>query len=247
MISNSVREQFPSSHLILLDNLDQINKALADNSTPIYPFRQDCSQLELYNSYIDFALSVYVDKFKQLYACIEQSLEQQWYMIYAQAGRTIIENAATLHHYVKKNEFEKVRNNYKVGEYLQGAISILDRFIRGTRFSWTAFIEGNYDEINKAADSELPSQFNSQTCLDTWYKETPNLKSLYRLLCDLVHPNFGSNILVMRSLDGDLVAGGNGGSHVAMFIICPTLAGIIGVYKTFQQDLLRLESYKIHK
>ena len=70
-------------------------------------------------------------------------------------------------------------------------------------------------------------------------------KFIYDLLCDLVHPNLGSTFLVTRSQDGEIFAGGKGGSNVSLFIVAPTLAGIIGAYKQIQDALVSLDGFKV--
>jgi hypothetical protein len=64
-------------------------------------------------------------------------------------------------------------------------------------------------------------------------------------MCDLVHPNLGSTFLLVRDLDGKLVAGGKGGNNQALFIVAPTLAGVIGAHKEIQSALIRLEESKL--
>lgn len=253
MFSSSLRQRFPSSHLVLLDELAHLIEALETNSERTFSanliVQARSRTCELYNSYVDFALAVYVDKFKQLYRCVAQSLEQEWYLVYAQSGRAILENAAVLRYYARQKELEELHQAGISGlvndDVLRRGINTVDRFVRGNRFSWDAFIEARFDELNKNPHQEGLLQVHVLKCLQEWYKESPKLEKLYDLLCDLVHPNLGSNYLVMRSCRSELVAGGVAGSHVSMFIVCPTLAGIIGAYKNIQNDLVRLESLKI--
>lgn len=235
---------------MLLDNLSQIMSALSRNSEPTFSFRPTNDLAKFYNGYIDFALSVYVDKFKQLYGALAESLEREWYVVYALSGRSIIENAAILRYYVNQKEFrnanEEVSQRGRTDETtVRNAIDTLDRFVRGNRFSWDAFIEGRLDELSKTPHQEHLTQINIRTCLKHWFRDSPKLESLYDLFCDLVHPNLGSNFLVMRSLNGELVAGGTGGKTSSLFIVCPSLAGIIGAYKEIQQNLLKFENFKL--
>lgn len=246
---DKLKEKFPSTHWVLLENLSQVIETLSKYSEPSFAFKQYPDQIKFYNSYIDFALSVYVDKFKQLYDSLAQSLLSEYYIIYAQSGRSIIENAATLRYYSRQQAFVDLSSSQSSTGYetklLDNAITLLDRLARGSRFSWDAFIEGRFKDLSKNPEQEHLSQTNIKTCLTHWQKDSPNLESLYDLLCDLVHPNLGSNFLVLKSLKGELVAGGRDGENVSMFIVCPTLAGILGAYKTIQESLLKLEGYKL--
>lgn len=246
---DKLKDKLPNTHWVLIDNLSQVIESLSINSEPVFAFKQHTNPRKFYNSYIDFALSVYVDKFKQLYNSLAHSLLSEQYIIYAQSGRSIIENAATLRYYSRQNEFAQLFSSWQGKEYNMelhnNAIMLLDRLARGSRFSWDAFIEGRFKDLSKIPDQEHLSQTNIKTCLTHWQKDSPNLESLYDLLCDLVHPNLGSNFLVLKTLKGELVAGGNEGENISMFIICPTLAGIVGAYKTIQESLLKLEGYKL--
>ena len=249
MVSQSLKDRFPPSHWILLDDLSKILNDLSQKSEPMFSYSPTHDLVQFYNGYIDFALSIYVDKFKQMYRALAESLEREWYIVYAQSGRSIIENTATLRYYARHKDFNEAKENCQHDRMdkktIMHAIETLDRFVRGNRFSWEAFIEGRFDELSKTPHQENLAQVNIRTCLDHWFKDSPTIENLYDLLCDLVHPNFGSNMLVMRSLRGELVAGGTDGKTVSLFIVCPTLAGIVGAYKEIQENLLRFDLLKL--
>ena len=249
MFSNSTRQRFPESHWVLLSNLQNIVEALEANSAASYAFGFMHDPVAHFNAYVDFAVAVYLDKLKQLYQCVAVSIEREWYLVYAQAGRSILENAATLRYYARHEDFVALRRSWESDRMsdavIRKAAATIDRFVRGNRFSWDAFIEGRFDQLSTVPDQEHLSQVHVQTCLKKWYKESPKLESLYDLMCDLVHPNLGSNFLVTRSQDGKLVSGGKGGSNVSLFIVAPTLAGIIGAYKEIQSALMSLNALKL--
>jgi hypothetical protein len=233
----------------LADNLSDVVNALTGYAKTRYPFKQPPNAVEFYNLYIDFALSIYIDKFKQLYSALAQSILDENYLVYAMCGRSIIENAATLRYYAKHKDFIALSASKRDGAYsevtLQNSTELLDKFVRGNRFSGEAFMEGRFTELTNQAGQEHPSQINAVTCIERWCRESKSLQSLYSLLCDLVHPNLGNNFLVMKTYCGELVAGGDEGENVSMFIICPTLAGIVGAYKEIQNSFIKLEGYKL--
>ena len=66
------------------------------------------------------------------------------------------------------------------------------------------------------------------------------VEHLYNLLSDMVHPNPGSNLLTMRTLDSETVAGGSSGEFICRFIVAPTFAGVVGAYMELQCSLQRL-------
>jgi hypothetical protein len=249
MFSDSTRQRFPKSHWVLLQNLEQIVEALQSNSASSYAFSLSPDPVINFNASIDFAIAVYFDKFKQLYQCVVTSIEQEWYLVYAQAGRSILENAATLRYYARHEDFAKLRHAWQTDSMddtvMRNAALTLDKFIRGSRFSWDAFLGGRFDQLSKKPEQEHLSQVSVLTCLQKWYRDSPKLESLYDLMCDLVHPNIGSTFLVVRAQNGQLVAGGEGGDNQALFIVAPTLAGIVAAYKEIQNTLIALDESKL--
>jgi hypothetical protein len=241
MFSDSTRKRFPETHWVLLRDLEKIVQALEANSADSYAFNLSADPVGHFNAYIDFAIAVYLDKFKQLYQCVTTSIEQEWYLVYAQAGRSILENAATLRYYARHEDFVQLVHAWQAGTMndalMRKAALTIDKFIRGSRFSWDAFVERRFDQLSKIPEQEHLAQVNVQTCLQKWYRDSPKLESLYDLMCDLVHPNIGSAFLVVRAQDRKLVAGGKGGDNQALFIVAPTLAGIVGAYKEIQGAL----------
>jgi hypothetical protein len=107
---------------------------------------------------------------------------------------------------------------------LEKSITTVDRLVRGNRFSWQAFVSKKFDGLSNVPDDPNMAQIHVQTCLDNWYKESPQVKGLYDLLCEFVHPNLGSNLTVIRTYDGRLAACGEKGEDMNMFVAAPTLA-----------------------
>ena len=245
----SVRERFPPTHAVLLDNLEAIISALEKNSQLTSLLDLTERGVFLFNSYVAFAVAVYTAKFRQLYEALADSLNQSWYLTYAQSGRSILENAATVRHYSRHGDFVALRDAQRKGPppttVLEKAITTVDRFIRGNRFTWQAFVSKKFDELSNVADDPEMAQVNVQTCLSSWYKGSPQIKGLYDLLCDLVHPNLGSNLTVIRTYDGKLAACGDKGEEMTMFVIAPTLAGLVGAYRVVQESLLAIERLKV--
>ena len=62
MFSLQLKQRIPSSHHSLLDDLARIIDGLEANSKEISSFKPVTEKPEFYNSYIDFALAVYVEK-----------------------------------------------------------------------------------------------------------------------------------------------------------------------------------------
>ncbi len=213
-------------HALLVDLIGVLNALETVTKEPShFPSTQD--PVDFYNSYIDFAVALYSAKCRQLYHAVATSLENESYFIYASAGRAIVENAATLRYYSRHSDLQALRTAWRTSEMcdalLRTATNTLDRFVRGNRFSWDAFIEGRFDDLTGKSSDEALSQISVLTCLENWYREKPQVRSLYALLCDLVHPNVGSNLLALRVAQGRLLAAGEEGEYACGFVVVPTL------------------------
>lgn len=247
--SDSTFSRFPATHHVLLhslaDALQDLEKhAEIEAVRPLTRF-----PVESFNGYIDFALAIYYSKLSQLFRSVAKSIENEDYLIYAQCGRAILENTATIRYYSRHEDFRLASNAWKsatmTDPILRNANETLDRFIRGNRFSWEAFMEGRLNDLSKTPHQEHLAQINSNTCLQKWFKENASLESLYDIFCDLVHPNFGSNLLVLGASDKGLVAGGEKSTNICIFIVAPTLAGLLGAYQEFRRVATDLTMLKL--
>jgi hypothetical protein len=234
---------------VLLDHLIEILAALGQDTKDPSEFPNTKEPIAFYNAYIDFAIAIYAAKFWQFYEAVATSLEDERYLIYAAAGRAILENTAMLRHYSRHADLRALREAWGTrlmnDAVLRTATKTLDRLVRGNRFSWDAFIEGRFADLGGKPNDELLSQVSVAKCLEELYKEKPNTRSLYALFCDLVHPNLGSNFMVLRNTPGKLLAAGTEGEYGCNFIVLPTLAGVIGAYSEIQCAALALETHRL--
>ena len=249
--SDTTFSRFPETHHILLHTLSDIFHEL-EARAKVEAFRPLTSNpVEAFNGYIDFALAIYHSKLFQLFRAIVKSIEDQDYLIYAQSGRAVLENTATIRYYARHQDFAVASGAWNKSSMtdpiLRKANETLDRFIRGNRFSWDAFMEGRLNDLSKTPHQDHLSQINSNTCLQKWFKDQPNLETLYDLFCDLVHPNFGSNLLVLGTTEKGLLAGGEASESISIFIVAPTMAGLIGTYKEFEKVTIELSALKLLK
>ncbi len=249
--SESTFSRFPESHHVLLHGLIEVLLSLEEHAKFVAARPLTSFPVESFNGYIDFALAIYYSKLLQLFKSIAKSIEDEDYLIYAQTGRAILENTATIRYYTRHEDFAVASKAWKdstmTDPILRKANETLDRFIRGNRFSWEAFMEGRLTDLSKIPHQDHLAQINSNTCLQKWFKEKANLESLYDLFCDLVHPNFGSNLLVLGTSDKGLVAGGNESNTICIFIIAPTLAGLLEAYQEFEKVTGELKMLKLSK
>ena len=82
---------------VLYSDLDRVVAALRQNVAPTSRFSPGPVSPESYNSYIDFAVAIYVAKQFELYSSIRRILQDRSYLVYAQVCRGIIENTAVIY------------------------------------------------------------------------------------------------------------------------------------------------------
>lgn len=249
MFSDATRSRFPQTHWVLLQRLADVIAYLTSTSAHPSAFPQTRNPKNFFNEYVDFSLAIYSTKLLQLYRATAHAIENEQYLVYAQCGRAILENIATLRYYSLHPDLTAASDAWKsrslTDPILRKANETLDRLARGNRFAWEAFIEGRFDELTKTPHQEHLAQVNSATCLQKWFKDSPKLEPLYDLFCDLVHPNLGSNLLVLAVSESGLVAGGTESHSTAIFIVAPTLAGLLGAFKTANTAMATLSSLRL--
>ena len=167
--SDSTRSRFPQTHWILLQRLADVVNWLQKSLNGAANFPETKDPREFLNAYIDFGLAVYSAKLLQLYEAVAHAIENENYLVYAQCGRAILENIATLRYYSSHADFVNASDAWKSSNLtdplLRKANETLDRFVRGNRFSWEAFTEGHMDKLTKSPHQEHLGQINSTTCL----------------------------------------------------------------------------------
>jgi hypothetical protein len=189
---------------------------------------KDAHKFEYVGDVLWFLYGIYAAKYRELLETIIRSTGNKEYLVFAHCGRGIIETTAILRYYNTKI-FSIVQNAKDRDAFSDDEISriveLLDKHSRGGRFDWEAFWLSNRKDMavklvaawknrkNQKAENSLPasnpSQINTNTAIDNWLVEEPAIVLVYEFFCELVHPNLGSNFLVMGANDSSLhVAGG---------------------------------------
>ncbi|MBI2841796.1 MAG: hypothetical protein HYX78_00180 [Armatimonadetes bacterium] len=166
---------------------------------------------QLHNVYARNLITCYVSKFVQLSDTVLDSVANKRYLIYALAGRSLIELTATLRYYILFQYKPLLEKASLTSAEMKQIIEIDDRHLRGTRFDWESFFFKRYAQLKDEAVKQLESkkakqkyvtqgimaeQVNILTCIEKWGEVTPEVLIAYNLFCDLVHPNIGSSFLV---------------------------------------------------
>jgi hypothetical protein len=210
----------------------------------------------LHNLYIQNLVDCYCSKFAQLSEAILDSAERDLYLVYALAGRSLIETTATLRYYVFRQYPPLLKKDSLTLEEMKHLIEIDDRHLRGGRFDWQSFFMKDYTKLKDNAVKQLvdkkakrkcsvegttAEQVNVLTCIENWAEEAPGVLLAYNLFCDLVHPNIGSTLLVASSTDGHLYFCSSKGKSVGAQIFEQSLPILLSVtYKPFGDFLDKL-------
>lgn len=211
---------------------------------------------QLHNMYARSLITSYASKFAQLSEAVLDSIEQKRYLIYALAGRSLIEFTATLHYYIT-NQYRPLLAKASLDvEEMKGLLAIDDRHLRGGRFDWDSFFFKRYSKLKDDAVKQLASkkakqkfivdgiiseQVNVLTCIEKWAEKTPEVLIAYNLFCDLVHPNIGSSFLVASTQGQDLYFSPSKEKHVGTDIFRQSFPILVSVtLKPFGENLALL-------
>jgi len=176
---------------------------------------------EVVNSYIDATLACVMGKHGLITESIINSLNRFDFLSFALLARSNFELIASLRYLMKKkikpfaNKSSQV-GTYKNEELYSEVVEPLHRFLLGGRFDWESWFQNEMAPWDKLAEKyenhrknksknkpstpwsegmAQPSQTNIKTQVEDWAKEMPLIGAYYDVLCDLVHPNLGSNLL----------------------------------------------------
>jgi hypothetical protein len=224
-----------------------------------FPWNPDTASEDprkLHNVYARNLITSYVSRFADLSRGLLSAVEAQNYMVYALAGRSLIEITATLRYYVTQKYKPLLDKGNLSIEDMRALIKIDDQHLRGSRFDWESFLFRRYDQLKEDAvkklkdkkakiksvsESILQEQINVQTCIEKWAEETPGVLIAYSLFCDLVHPNIGSTFLIASIKDGQLFFSRSKGHLVATGIFEQSLPILVSVtHKLFGDYLFML-------
>lgn len=248
----SVKQRVPQDHQALLLNFEEIAKVMHDHSANnkfVWNLPNDPKLL--LNHYLDILWVVHICKFSELCQALIDAVNRQEFIVYGLIGRALIEHAAVMRYYFKHRIQSAVDEAVQTGsistEQIRKIVSELDQFLRGSRFNWEAFLTGKFDELlDEKKDITMQTQINVLTCLQKWEKETPQIMVLYKLFCDLVHPNVGSTLLIMKKWTEGVGFGGQDGEPVGEDVFIWTLAGLVALFRDIQIYLEAMLLLQIH-
>jgi len=232
----------------------QLKKMAEKMDFPWEPNQDD--PRKLHNNYIRNLITCYVSKFSDLSDAILYSIEKENYLVYALAGRALIETTANLRYYVFHQYKPLLDKGSLSNTDMQSLIDIDDRHLRGSRFDWESFLFQRYSKLKNDAVKQMHSkrakrkyvvdgiiheQVNVLTCIEKWADQTPEILIAYNLFCDLVHPNIGSAFLVASTSETGLYFSRFKGMLVGKSIFEQSFPILVSVtHKPFGDFLLML-------
>jgi len=219
---------------------------------------QTLQQRDFIKKILGFLYGIYIEKYHELLSEVVISVNNERFLTFGLVGRTLLETSATLRHYNKKlleiAGSAKDKDNFSADE-LNELVLILDQHSRGGRFDWFRFWTSNRKDMasnlvneikmkvkkNDATDSlrsqSNPDSINVQTAINNWGKESNGIQLAYAFFCELVHPNLGSNFLVMGVGNGNLNVSGDTKKVVARSIAAEGLRFLGPILKQALSDL----------
>lgn len=248
----SVKRRVPEEHQALLLNFEEITRGMYEHSTNNkFVWNPPNNPKLLLNHYLDILWAVHICKFSELCQALIDAVNRQEFIVYGLVGRSLIEHAAVMRYYFKhriqSTVDEAVQTGVVSSEQIRKIVSELDQFLRGSRFNWEAFLTGKFDELlDQKKDIMMQTQINTLTCIQKWAKETPQTMVLYDLFCDLVHPNIGSTLLIMKKWTEGVGFGGQDGEPVGEDVFIRTLAGLVALFRDIQIYLNAMLLLQIH-
>lgn len=222
---NTLRNNASELLLKCLNGIESFHEHIVrvhkDNPTSFNPTILQQEPVEKYIAQVlQLLYGIYAAKFAELSEGIIESTSNPRYLVFAYCCRGFIETTAALRFYNKKTQqlFMKAKNQdaYDSAE-LREIASLLDLHSRGGRFDWAQYWtlgrKGMVNHISTSAREKKPaqnppgsnpSQINAKTMIAAWVSDEPTIALIYGFFCEVVHPNLGSNFLVMGADSGSL-------------------------------------------
>jgi len=242
----TIRGQVRAETKPLLDQFSLLARELAEKpSTRVFWNPPPSDIRRLLNHHIDVVWASHVSKFALLAKAIIQSANDLNFLEYGLVGRSLIEHTAVLrHHLVDRANpiLEKATNaGMTTFEDISELVGILDTLHRGGAFDWKSLLTGDVERLRTRKPTDLPRPARIRDCIDSWKREDPSIGVLYGLFCDLVHPNVGTNLLVMKQWPEGIGFGGHDGRLFGVDLFERTivvLAAIMNRVRTLLNGLL---------
>jgi hypothetical protein len=205
--------------------------SLREANLPDFSFPTDTANhpYEVLGDFFKFIHVSYVEKFRELVGGFISSVNNRQYLVAALCGRSIIESTATLRFYnnavMKKARLSSESDIGNLDDtFFRETFALAVQHMKGSRINWAGFFTSDkktfiYDLVEREKRrlaKEKPKKEEYLTSLpvgkflDSWFDDDPELVALaYNFFSELVHPNLGSNLLLIGVSEGRVQVGRN--------------------------------------
>lgn len=259
--SAEIRSRCASELITFLDKFEEGTAEMARVAPSVHTALDPGKRTppELHNHYVDLLISSYSAKYLLFAEQLLGGVNRLDFLAYAAAARSFVEMTAVLRHFMVKKYKPLFDASVKSGRIdLRKIIELHDQHLRGSRFDWIQWLEGDFGPLfeaakvrhtkkadEKIADGIRQKQVNITTCVEKWAAEAPAVLVLYDLLCDMVHPNLGSNLAIASVEDQKLVFGSITQNVAAFDLFVQTFPWLVIVAgKSFSELLIQLAMTK---
>jgi hypothetical protein len=208
-------------------------------------------------NFFKFIHVTYFEKYKELLGDFIDAVNARRYLSAALSGRSLIEATASLRYYnfaVRK----RVRISAKKDldgidlEFLREAFELANKHMHGSRMDWRDFFTSDKKTfVSKLVENEKRrlkkepplkreyiQSYPVSKFLDSWFDDEPELVAMtYNFFSELVHPNLGSNLLLIGISDGEIQVGSESNRAVGKIICREAVTFIAPILKEAAKQL----------
>jgi hypothetical protein len=155
--------------------------------------------------------TMYLTKTIYYSRAIIENVNSRNLLVAFQSMRAMLEVVAAVRYTLKKMQpiiHECAVRGTVSGEEARQLNHHCDLLLHGGRFDWASFFEegisGTLERKNQVRSKDERKEFAERTqylkvdtCMKSWSKDQPLAGFAYDYLCDLVHPNKGSNLIII--------------------------------------------------
>lgn len=230
------------THAQVLAGLMAIEEKLALRQRPWKIEAGDATPVQRVAAGFGVLHAVYAAKFRSFASALGFALSAREFLIYASAGRMLVEHFAMLVYYGCDKIAPLLQHGNPVGISEGDAArlsDVLDQFLSGNRHDWAPMLRSQFP-ASLVASRQPRQQVNILTCLKKWSRLDPAVNELYGLLSEMVHPNAGSLFLFLHR-DGDtLVAADPDRASVADAVVAQTAPQLVAILQRVPEVLDQL-------
>jgi hypothetical protein len=207
---SSATQQFLIAFPQMLTHQENILGGYHENTSAVL-FDRSSMPLDNLKASTRLIATMYLTKTIYYSRAVIENVNSRNLLVAFQSMRAMLEVVAAVRHTLKKMQpiiHECAVRGTVTGEDARQLNYHCDLLLHGGRFDWASFFEegisGTLERKNKIRSKDERSEFAERahylkvdTCMKSWSKDQPLAGFAYDYLCDLVHPNKGSNLIII--------------------------------------------------